>query len=148
MTGCYTRTYKKQIEDSNKTFSLQLSLPCFLHIYNLAVNKLCCEGFIISHQHAKNKDTKIYMISSLFAYDLIIQNHGWFHMGTRMVVARGFFLRDPMSEYISSETFWSEHPSSETFLSLFPFGQRSFLSEYSTKLNHMSANREEGDGNL
>ena len=53
-----------------------------------------------------------------------------------------------MSEYNSSETFWSEHHSSETFLSLFPFGQRSFLSEYSTKLNHMSANREEGDGNL
>ena len=72
MTGCYTRTYKKQIEDSNENFSLQLSLPCFLHIYILAVNKLCCEGFIISHQHAKNKDTKIYMISSLFAYDLII----------------------------------------------------------------------------
>ena len=23
MTGCYTRTYKKQIEDSNETFSLQ-----------------------------------------------------------------------------------------------------------------------------
>ena len=67
MTGCYTRTYKKQIEDSNETFSLQLSLPCFLHIYILAVNKLCCEGFIISHQHAKNKDTKIYVISSLFA---------------------------------------------------------------------------------
>ena len=95
MTGCDTRSYKTRIEDSNKTFSLQLSLPCFLHIHILAVNKLCCEGFIISHQHAKNKDTKIYMISSLFAYDLIIQNHGWFHMGTRMVVARGFFLRDP-----------------------------------------------------
>ena len=69
-------------------------------------------------------------------------------MGTRMVVARGCFLRDPMSEYISSETFLSEHPSSETFLSLFPFGQRSFLSEYSTKINHMSSNREEGDVNL
>ena len=63
---------KKQIEDSNETFSLQLSLPCFLHIYILAVNKLCCEGFIISHQHAKNKDTKIYVISSLFAYNLIL----------------------------------------------------------------------------
>ena len=83
MTGCYTRTYKKQIEDSNETFSLQLSLPCFLHIYILAVNKLCCEGFIISHQHAKNKDTKIYVISSLFAYNLILQNHRWFHMGNR-----------------------------------------------------------------
>ena len=59
-----------------------------------------------------------------------------------------FFPQRLMSEYNSSETFWSEHHSSETFLSLFPFGQRSFLSEYSTKINHMSANREEGDGNL
>ena len=49
-----------------------------------------------------------------------------------------------MSEYNSSDTFWSEHHSSETFLSLFPSGQRSFLSEYSTKINHMSSNREEG----
>ena len=68
-------------------------------------------------------------------------------MGTRMVVARGFFLRDPYVRVQFVRDFLIRAPS-ETFLSLFPFGQRSFLSEYSTKINHMSANREEGDGNL
>ena len=83
MTRCYTRTYKKQIEDSNETFSLQC-LCLVSYIFSiLAVNKLCCEGFIIFHQHAKNKDTKIYVISSLFAFNFILQNYRWFHMGNR-----------------------------------------------------------------
>ena len=82
--------YKKQIEDSNETFSLQLSLPCFLHIYILAVNKLCCEGFIISHQHAKNKETKTYVISSLFAYNLII--YSMFYRGCQKLMCSLEFI--------------------------------------------------------